>query len=161
MAEESTKPYGDLEDVQTFVDKYSPSSLEDVVDENGNTILHMISANGHQDVLSYILSLSPPPTSLLKSSNSSGLEIAKALIEAGGAQLIDVKNKAGRSSLGEAENAGWEDGARYFVSVMEFGAEEGQSEETDEKVEGPIEVTIEDANGGLASMTIGGDKQAS
>ncbi len=124
-------------------------------------------------MLSYILSLSPPPTSLLKSSNSSGstplhwaalnsqLEIAKALIEAGGAQLIDVKNKAGRSPLGEAENAGWEDGARFFVSVMEFGAEEGQSEETDEKVEGPIEVTIEDANGGLASMTIGGDKQAS
>ncbi len=45
--------YGDLEDVQTFVDEYSPSSLEDVIDQNGNSILHMISANGHQGSQGY------------------------------------------------------------------------------------------------------------
>lgn len=91
---------------------------------------------------------------------NSQLDVARSLVEAGGAQLIDVKNKAGRSPLGEAENAGWEDGARYFVSVMELGAEEGQADETDEKVEGPIEVTIEDAEGGVAKMTIGNETKS-
>ena len=39
--------YGDLEDVQTFVERFNAASLEHITDDNGNTILHMISANGH------------------------------------------------------------------------------------------------------------------
>ena len=39
--------YGDLEDVQEFVNKFGPGCLEDLRDDNGNTILHMICGNGH------------------------------------------------------------------------------------------------------------------
>lgn len=39
--------YGDLEDVQTFVNNHGSSSLADLRDENGNCVLHMICANGH------------------------------------------------------------------------------------------------------------------
>jgi len=42
--------YGDLDDVQEFVKKYGQSALA-VRDENGNTILHMASGNGHIDIL--------------------------------------------------------------------------------------------------------------
>ena len=39
--------YGELEDVQAFVEKYGQGSIPEINDENGNTILHMASANGH------------------------------------------------------------------------------------------------------------------
>jgi uncharacterized protein len=39
--------YGDLEDVQTFVNQYGWEPLNEVRDESGNTILHMICGNGH------------------------------------------------------------------------------------------------------------------
>ena len=124
------------------------------------------------DLLSYILALQSFPTSLLQSTNSSGstplhwaslnshLGIAQSLVKAGGPQLIDIKNKAGRSPLGEAEMAGWEDGAKYFVTVMVLG-KDGETDESDEKIdpEQSIEVTIEDAEGGVAKMTLGGDSE--
>jgi len=39
--------YGDLDDVKTFIDRFGTSLLNEARDENGNTILHMASANGH------------------------------------------------------------------------------------------------------------------
>jgi hypothetical protein len=39
--------YGELEEVQSFVDKYGDESLETIYDEKKNSILHMASANGH------------------------------------------------------------------------------------------------------------------
>jgi ankyrin repeat protein len=39
--------YGELEDVQAFVEKHGQGSIPEISDENGNTILHMASANGH------------------------------------------------------------------------------------------------------------------
>jgi ankyrin repeat protein len=39
--------YGDLEDVQAFVNQHGASSLSDIRDDNHNSILHMSSANGH------------------------------------------------------------------------------------------------------------------
>jgi len=60
---------------------------------------------------------------------NSHLQIAKALIEhpgGPGPTLIDAHNSAGRSPLGEAELAGWEEGAKYFVEVM--GIQEGHME---------------------------------
>ena len=64
---------------------------------------------------------------------NSHLQIAKALIEhprGPGPTLIDAHNSAGRSPLGEAELAGWEEGAKYFVEVM--GIQEGQMEAGEE-----------------------------
>lgn len=39
--------YGDLEDIQQFVTKFGPGALAYIHDENANTILHMVAANGH------------------------------------------------------------------------------------------------------------------
>lgn len=39
--------YGDLDDVQEFIKKFGSESLSDLRDANGNTILHMVSGNGH------------------------------------------------------------------------------------------------------------------
>lgn len=45
--------YGDLEDIQEFVNKFGPGSLNDIRDDNGNSILHMVAANGHIGVYSH------------------------------------------------------------------------------------------------------------
>lgn len=42
--------YGDLEDIQQFVEKFGPDSLNDIRDGGGNSVLHMVSANGHTGV---------------------------------------------------------------------------------------------------------------
>ena len=39
--------YGDLEDVQTFVTEHGPEILNEIRDDNGNCVLHMVCANGH------------------------------------------------------------------------------------------------------------------
>lgn len=43
--------YGDLEDVKHFVEKFGANPLRDIRDENGNTVIHMISGNGHDSKL--------------------------------------------------------------------------------------------------------------
>jgi uncharacterized protein len=42
--------YGDIEDVEHFVTRYGPDSLNDIRDDQGNTVLHMVCANGHTGV---------------------------------------------------------------------------------------------------------------
>jgi len=39
--------YGDIQDVQAFIKDFGTASLAEIRDESGNSILHMISANGH------------------------------------------------------------------------------------------------------------------
>jgi hypothetical protein len=39
--------YGDLDDVNSFIDRFGAAPLGEARDENGNTILHMASANDH------------------------------------------------------------------------------------------------------------------
>ena len=51
---------------------------------------------------------------------NSHLEVAQRLVQCPhgpGVDLIDIKNATGRSPLGEAENIGWEEGAKWFVEV--------------------------------------------
>ncbi|OJT06543.1 Ankyrin repeat-containing protein P16F5.05c [Trametes pubescens] len=161
--------YGDLEDIRQFVDKFGPDALATAHDDAGNTILHMVAGNGHTDALDYLLPLVPP--SLLAAPNNAGstalhwaalnshLPIAQKLVQfsAGpGVDLIDVKNSAGRSPLGEAEMVGWEEGAKWFVEVMNLD-EGAKGEEELHPAEGPenIEVEIEDAEGQVAKMTLG------
>ncbi|KAK7056607.1 ankyrin repeat-containing protein [Paramarasmius palmivorus] len=168
--------YGDLEDVQIFVEKYSWEDVANVKDENGNTVLHMTAANGHDDILDFILPKLPP--SLLSMQNSAGstalhwaalnqhLSTMKKLVEIAGVGLIDIKNNAGRSPLGESEMAGWEEGASWLVGVMNLGADEVKEGEEVEKEEegevpGNIEVEIQDADGGVAKMTISGNEDKS
>ena len=39
--------YGDLPDVQAFVATFSSAAINDAVDDNGNSVLHMAAGNGH------------------------------------------------------------------------------------------------------------------
>lgn len=42
--------YGDLEDVQDFVSKFGHGPVNELRDANGNSVLHMVAANGHTGV---------------------------------------------------------------------------------------------------------------
>lgn len=130
--------------------------------------------------MDYVLPLVPP--TLLSTQNNSGstalhwaalnsqLEVAQKLVQyPDGAKLdlIDIKNKAGLSPLAEAENAGWEEGAKWFVEVMNLdpaGSEQIDEEATLDSEDGSrrdIEVEIEDADGKIAKMTISGNSAKS
>jgi hypothetical protein len=130
------------------------------------------------DIIEYLLPLVPP--SLLESKNTTAestplhwaalnghLAVVKKLVlfEGGpGVNLIDLKNKSGRSPLAEAEMAGWDEGAQWLVEKMnldkEGAGEQGDAE--DEQLKGvDITVEIEDADGKVAKMSIGGGSQES
>jgi hypothetical protein len=105
------------------------------------------------------------PLSLLSARNRAGstalhwaalnsqLGTAHALVEypgGPGIDLIDMKNATGRSPLGEAEAAGWDEGAKWMVEVMRLvdaggaGAAAAAAEEEDE----------EDTNGRAAGISV-------
>jgi hypothetical protein len=46
--------YGDIEEIQQYVDQFGPALLSTVRDQNENTILHMICGNGHVGKFSFI-----------------------------------------------------------------------------------------------------------
>ena len=82
------------------------------------------------------------------------------------AALIDIKNNAGRTPLGEAEMAAWDEGAAWLVGVMEIDENNsapveatdeavGDADEGDEPLE--IHVEVEDAEGGISKMSIKAD----
>jgi ankyrin repeat protein len=125
-------------------------------------------------VLDYLLPLVSP--SILSAQNSAGstalhwaalnqhLELAQKLVHftgGPGIDLIDIKNLAGRSPLGEAEMIGWDEGARWLVQVMKLD-ENSHHEVNDSDKDGlvdttqDIEVEIQDADGEVAKMTISG-----
>lgn len=89
---------------------------------------------------------------------NSQLEIAQLLVKhpgGPGRDLIDIKNAAGRSPLGEAENSGWDEGAKWFVEVMNL--DDAEKEEEDIKPEPGtqnIDIEIQDAEGQVAKMTL-------
>ncbi|KZP12968.1 hypothetical protein FIBSPDRAFT_897733 [Athelia psychrophila] len=163
--------YGDLEDIQEFVNKFGPQPLSDLRDESGNTTLHMICGNGHTDVLDYVGSVVPPALLSVQNSSQSTamhwaalnqhLPIMQKLVSLPGGpgiDLIDIKNAAGRSPLGEAEMAGWQEGAQWLVEVMNIDTEDAKEEGGDEVIDGTqdVEVEIEDADGQISKMTISG-----
>jgi uncharacterized protein len=72
-----------------------------------------------------------------------------------GVELIDIKNTAGRSPLGEAELAGWDEGATWLVKMMKLDVTEVVENENEEEENSKgIEVEIEDADGQMAKVTI-------
>ncbi|KAL5512464.1 hypothetical protein ACEPAG_3117 [Sanghuangporus baumii] len=162
--------YGDLDCVCGFVERFGAEALMEARDERGNTALHMCVANGHQEILAYLLSLSHLPISFLTSANDAGntalhwaclnghLECVKRLVtykpdpnrveESAvlGPALVLVRNHAGQTPLSEAERAGWEEGARWLVSVMDLQAVSETS------VEG--ETSAEDVEGDREADTV-------
>ena len=72
--------------------------------------------------------------------------------------------------MGEAELAGWEEGAKWFVQVMNLNHEQEPEElegecdatlDTEGGIDRDIEVEIQDADGQIAKMTISGGTSAS
>ena len=133
---------------------------------------HLILERYTTDVLDYLLPIIPP--ALLAVQNSakstplhwaalnSHLSIVQKLVEfpgGPGIDLIDIKNATGRSPLGEAEFAGWDEGARWLVSMMKLDAEviegggDAEGGATGDLLQ-DVEVQIEDADGQMAKMTI-------
>lgn len=128
------------------------------------------------DILDYILPLVSP--SVISAQNSAGstalhwatlnqhLEVARKLVHfpgGPGIDLIDIKNSAGRSPIGEAEMNGWDEGARWLVQEMKL--DEAGNDVNDTEEDGPVdtaqdvEVEIQDAEGKVAKMTISGNIQ--
>jgi hypothetical protein len=101
---------------------------------------------------------------------NSQLEIIQKLVEypgGPGIDLIDIKNSVGRSPLGEAEFAGWKEGAKWLVQMMRVDARADPKEEEGEQLEDgdgsletkgldDVEVEIEDADGEIAKLVISG-----
>jgi len=91
------------------------------------------------------------------------LDVAQKLVQhqqGPGRDLIDIKNKSGRSPLGEAEMAGWDEGAKWFVEMMNLDTESSQEQlaehdaEFEEFKSSDIEVEIQDADGQVARLTL-------
>ena len=133
----------------------------------------------HLDLLEYLLPLINP--TLISAQNFSKstplhwaalnchLPIVKRLVQfPGGPQLdlIDIKNAAGRTPIGEAELAGWDEGASWLVSVMKLDSTliaAAVEDDIGAEDEGPggeqvdIEVEVEDAQGQISRMSIKAD----
>lgn len=195
--------YGDIGDVRAFVAKFGVNELVNARDERGNCVLHMCCANGHVDILQYILSLEIPHNFVrarneagstplhwaclnahlpcvqhlvnfapqkTTSENSSDLDSEKnktkkdvsesesgpgsESTDAIGAALIMIQNNAGHTPLGEAELAGWDEGARWLVGAMDLeldaastptplSADDVEDELGDEDVNGPSSISPE------------------
>jgi ankyrin repeat protein len=125
-----------------------PPTIISAQNHSGSTPLHWAALNSHLDIVQKLVQHPLGP----------------------GRDLIEIKNIAGRSPLGEAELAGWEEGAKWFVQVMNLNHEqepEGLEDEgdatldTESGIDRDIEVEIQDADGQIAKMTISGGTSAS
>ncbi len=96
----------------------APSSLLAAPNDAGSTALHWAALNAQLGAVRALVGCAHGP----------------------GADLIDIKNAAGRSPLGEAEAAGWDEGAKWMVEMMRLddagGVAEGEEEEEEEKGRG-------------------------
>ncbi|EGO26161.1 hypothetical protein SERLADRAFT_447412 [Serpula lacrymans var. lacrymans S7.9] len=138
--------YGDIDDINAFIAHFDalalllpllPPALLSAQNASGSTPLHWASLNAHLPIAKALVAHSPGP----------------------GVDLIDIKNHAGRSPLGEAEMAGWEEGASWFVEVMNLGEGKGAEgasadEVADADDDAPIHLEIQDADGHIANLTI-------
>ena len=89
-----------------------PSALLSVQNYAGSTALHWAALNAQLGTARALVNFSGGP----------------------GVDLIDIKNAAGRSPLGEAEAAGWDEGAKWMVEVMRLddtGAAQGEEGDVD------------------------------
>ncbi|KAG9036549.1 hypothetical protein FRB95_008604 [Tulasnella sp. JGI-2019a] len=173
--------YGELDEVKGFVDKFGCNVVATVRDENGNTVLHMVCGNGHNEVLDYLLTITPPEllsvtnnlrsTPLHWATTNKHLETVQRLVQfpqGPGPTLIDQRNLAGLTAVGEAEMVEWDEGAKWLVSVMRLkndvviGPKEAGDEDEDAPLdpETKIDVEVEDVNGNVAKMRIGGKDPA-
>lgn len=137
--------YGDLESLQEIFSEVASSLLRGIREsETLNTPIHMSSANGHLEVVRYLLGLlsNEDAIKLVNAVNYEGntalhwaslnghLEVVKLLCETYGADAF-LKNKFGHDSIFEAENNGQEETETYFLQKYDV---EPLGDEVDIKV---------------------------
>jgi uncharacterized protein len=130
-----------LPDVLDFLGPIVPPVLLSAQNDAQSTALHWAAINQHLPIMQKLVQLPGGP----------------------GIDLIDIKNEAGRSPLGEAEMAGWQEGAKWLVEVMNLDTNEVREDDGDEVIDSAqeVEVEIEDADGQVAKMIISGDPENS
>ena len=57
-----------------------------------------------------------------------------------GIDLIDIKNSAGRSPMGEAEMAGWEEGSKWLLEMMRLDTDVLEESDRNEVIDGMQDV---------------------
>lgn len=137
---------GDLANLKEIFDEISPSLLLKIKDDNTlSTTIHMAAANGHVDVLDYLLSIisKEDAKTLVNQPNESGntplhwaafnghLDVLKLLTEKYEGDVF-LKNQAGRDVMFEAENNDKEEIEQWFLKKYsvedDFKIEEGEEE---------------------------------
>ncbi|KAK4055965.1 hypothetical protein OIO90_002958 [Microbotryomycetes sp. JL221] len=105
----------DLNDMKAFVDAYGATWLADAQDDNGNTCLHLAGANGHVDIVSYLLQ-HVPQQALTKQNKAQStplhwisinfhLQVLELLCPKLSKQSFNIQNLKGKTALQEAEEA--------------------------------------------------------
>jgi hypothetical protein len=113
------------------------------------------------------------PSSLLSAQNRAGstalhwaalnaqLGAARALVGfpgGPGPDLIDIKNAAGRSPLGEAEAAGWDEGAKWMVEEMRLDdAGAAARDEEDAEAQKGLQESASDGRTAPTSLSSSGE----
>ncbi|CAG8476885.1 7770_t:CDS:2 [Paraglomus occultum] len=121
--------FGELDELKSYIDQYSADYLVEK-DEYGNTALHMASANGHLEIVEYIIqTLGGSASEIINAQNDSGntalhwsalnghQTIVEVLITHG--VNAKIKNTAGRTAISEAQQNGHERTVEYLLSVVD------------------------------------------
>ncbi|KAI9725012.1 MAG: hypothetical protein M1812_000288 [Candelaria pacifica] len=145
---------------------------------SGNSVLHLGAANGHTNILTYILSLNlygplgpHPQINVVNNAGNTPLHwaclnghlgIVKLLLEYGADSSI--RNMVGNDALYEAEVGGNDEVVQWLLEMgkglergVGGGEEDGEEEVGDEGVEeGKNEVDVEEVQCGVERMSVGG-----
>ena len=93
-----------------------PKALIAVANNSKSTPLHWATVNKHLEILKLLLEAPDGP----------------------GPILIEQKDLAGMTAIGEAEQEEWQEGAQYLISMMSIGSRHTAKEITEEVMEDPI-----------------------
>jgi uncharacterized protein len=127
-----------------------PPSLLSTKNAAGSTPLHWATLNAHLAVTQQLVQFNPADAAECKDAPH-------------GAALIDIKNNAGHTPLGEAENAGWEEGSRWLVAVMSLDSKQTADNDAEADVGTSVqdvEIEIQDVEGQVARMSVKKDDQS-
>lgn len=137
---------GDLQNLKEIFDEISPSLLMNIKDDiTQSTPIHMAAANGHLEVLDYLLSIvvAADAKTLVNAQNDSGntalhwaaynghLKVVELLTDKYGGDVF-IKNKSGHDVMFEAENNNKQEIEQWFLKKFsvedDFKFEEGEEE---------------------------------
>lgn len=138
--------HGDLENLKEIFNEISPKVLVTIKDDiTLSTPIHMASANGHVEVLDYLLSIvsKEDAKQLANSQNDSGntplhwaaynghLKVVELLTDKYEGDVF-IKNKSGHDVMFEAENNNKQEIEQWFLKKFsvedDFKVEEGEEE---------------------------------